>query len=382
MSGGKVTVKDVNRESTLGFKAICPELAVVVPTFNEAENISKLTERVEAALRGVAYELIFVDDSSPDGTSEVVRKLSMEDGRIRCLERIGRRGLSTAVIEGILATSAPYAAVLDGDMQHDETRLKEMLDILKNDRADVAVGSRYVNGGGVGDWDANRLQMSRIATGMSRLLTGIKLSDPMSGFFMVRTAQFRQRADGLSGVGFKILLDFLATPGRKLRLEEVPFEFRTRKFGESKLNNKVLLQFLELLIDKTVGNYIPTKFAMFSIVGAFGVLVHILVLAALFKWNGVSFLNAQIGATLLAMTTNFFVNNFFTYYDRKIRGWAMLRGWFSFCMVSLVGALANVGVAVYLFESMSTVWFASAFAGILVSASWNFAVSALFIWDN
>ncbi|MEP2533267.1 glycosyltransferase family 2 protein [Shimia sp.] len=359
-----------------------PDLAVIVPTFNERENVATLAQKVDDALQDIPYELIFVDDSSPDGTSDAVRALSQKDGRIRCIERIGRRGLSTAVIEGILSTSAPFAAVIDGDMQHDETQLTGMLSILKSDRADVVVGSRYAQGGGLGNWDQDRARMSGIATKLSKQITKVDLSDPMSGFFMLNTSQFRTRAADLSGVGFKILLDYLATPGEKLRVAEVPFEFRTRAFGKSKLDNKVLLEFLELLIAKSVGKFVPTKFVMFSIVGALGVVVHMLALTVLFKWNGVVFVNAQIGATFLAMTANFFVNNFFTYYDRRLRGWSMLRGWASFCLVSLVGALANIGVAVYLFESASTIWFASALAGILVGAAWNYAASALLTWNK
>lgn len=359
-----------------------PEIAVVVPTFNEISNVEKLVERVSRALDGREFEIIFVDDDSPDGTADKVRKLAAGNGRIRCLHRVGRRGLSGAVIEGILATTAPVAAVIDGDLQHDETRLPEMLARIETEGAEVVVGTRYADGGGVGDWDRSRQRISRLATAMAQRLLGVSLSDPMSGFFVIRTEPFRRRAHGLTGVGYKILLDILSAPGPALRVAEVPYEFRSREAGESKLDNKVVLEFLELLIARTIGRWVPTKFVMFSLVGALGVVVHMAVLTSLFRGGLASFGAAQATATLVAMTFNFFVNNFFTYFDRRLRGWQLLPGWLSFCAASSVGAVANVGVAVYLFREWDTVWFASALAGVVVGAAWNYAVTALYTWKG
>lgn len=360
------------------------EIAVVVPTYNEALNAADLCQLLHKALAGRNYEIIFVDDNSPDGTSDIVREMGQSDTRIRCLQRVGRRGLSSAVIEGMLATAAPVVAVVDGDMQHDETKLGEMLDKLWADDVDLVVGSRYMEGGGFGDWSAKRRKMSEFATAMAKRLTGVPLSDPMSGFFMLRTSALRDRVNELTGVGYKILLDVLSAPGPQMSVAEVPYEFRTREAGESKLDNKVLLEFVELLIARTVGKYVPTKFVMFAMVGALGVFVHMAVLAGLFQnGNGVaSFAVAQGVATLVAMTANFFVNNFFTYFDRQLRGWAMLRGWASFALASMVGAVANLGISVYLFETWDAVWFVSGIAGIIVGAAWNYAVTALYTWNN
>ncbi len=360
------------------------EIAVVVPTYNEALNAADLCQLLHKALAGRNYEIIFVDDNSPDGTSDIVREMGQTDTRIRCLQRVGRRGLSSAVIEGMLATAAPVVAVVDGDMQHDETKLSEMLDKLWAEDVDLVVGSRYMEGGGFGDWSAKRRKMSEFATAMAKRLTGVPLSDPMSGFFMLRTSALRDRVNELTGVGYKILLDVLSAPGPQMSVAEVPYEFRTREAGESKLDNKVLLEFVELLIARTVGKYVPTKFVMFAMVGALGVFVHMAVLAGLFQnGNGVaSFAVAQGVATLVAMTANFFVNNFFTYFDRQLRGWAMLRGWASFALASMVGAVANLGISVYLFETWDAVWFVSGIAGIIVGAAWNYAVTALYTWNN
>ena len=356
-----------------------PELAVIVPTYNEAENVPLIVERLEHALAGHDYEIIFVDDSSPDGTAQTVREMARKNRRVRCLQRVGRRGLSSAVIEGILATTAPVAAVLDGDLQHDETLLPEMLRLI-GEGEDIVVGSRYMSGGGFGDWSEGRKRMSQVATAMARRLTGVDLSDPMSGFFMLRTDVFRARVNDLTAVGYKILLDILSARGPDLHIREIPYEFRTRKAGQSKLDNKVLLDFFELLIARTVGRRVPTKFIMFSMVGAFGVLVHMAILTGLFGTGMAGFALAQGTATIVAMTVNFFVNNFFTYFDRRLHGWQLLPGWLSFAAASAVGALANVGLAVFLFDNVGVPWALSALAGIVVGAIWNYAITALFTW--
>lgn len=360
------------------------ELAVVVPTYNEADNIAGLIERLHTALAEHAYEIIVVDDHSRDGTAEIVRGIARDDTRVRCLERVGRRGLSSAVIEGMMATAAPTIAVIDGDGQHDETRLPVMLDKMADDATDLVVGSRYVEGGGFGDWAAHRRRMSEFATWLAKKLTGVTLSDPMSGFFMVRAQAFRNRVEGLTAVGYKILLDILSASGPVLNVAEVPFEFRTREAGESKLDNKVLLEFVELLIARTAGRYVPTKFVMFAMVGGLGVFVHMFVLAVLFQGGSgpASFALAQGTATVVAMTANFFVNNFFTYFDRQLKGWQLLPGWLSFAAASSVGAVANLGIAVYLFETWHAVWFVSGIAGIIVGAAWNYAVTALYTWKT
>src|SRR5688572_5401324 len=168
------------RPSAAALTAPAVELSIVVPSFNERDNVLPLVEKLEAALQGIGWEVIYVDDDSQDGTADRVRELARDDPRVRCLQRIGRRGLSSAVIEGILASSAPYVAVIDADMQHDETLLPQMLDRLKDGGLDVVVGSRYVSGGGTGDWSGRRVSLSQFATRLSRLAVRQPLTDPMS----------------------------------------------------------------------------------------------------------------------------------------------------------------------------------------------------------
>ncbi|MFZ5487908.1 MAG: glycosyltransferase [Pseudomonadota bacterium] len=360
-----------------------PQLSIVVPTFNEASNVVELRDRVAQALEGVDWEMIFVDDDSPDGTADKVRALAQSDARVRCLQRIGRRGLASACIEGMLASSAPVVAVMDADLQHDERLLRAMFETLQKDaNLDVVVGSRYVEGGGIGDWKQSRAFLSRLATRLSRSVLKAELKDPMSGFFMIRHAAalgcIRQ---GMSGVGFKILLDLFASSPTPLRYLELPYQFRQRFSGESKLDTTVAWEYFIMLLDRFFGRVVPIRFIAFTLVGGFGLLVHLLVLSICFKLLAMPFLWAQTAATLVAMTSNFVLNNLLTYRDMRLRGWQLLRGWISFTLACSVGALANVGIAAWLFSQQAS-WVLSAFAGVVVGAVWNYAITAIYTWNK
>ncbi|WP_410482662.1 glycosyltransferase family 2 protein [Sphingosinithalassobacter sp. CS137] len=360
------------------------ELAVVIPTFNERENVPVLIAKLDQALEGRAWEAIFVDDDSPDGTADAARELARIDGRVRVIQRIGRRGLSSACIEGMCATAAPAVAVIDGDLQHDETLLPKMLDALQADATlDVVIGSRFVEGGGTGEWDRDRVAKSALATRLSRGVLKDGLTDPMSGFFMIRSDVMRGLAPLLSGIGFKILLDIMTASPRPLKFRELPYVFRIREAGESKLDHVVAMEYLIALYDRMFGRFVPVRFAMFSAIGALGAGLHMAVLWLFFIGAGLGFIVATAIATLAAMTFNFFLNNALTYRDRRLKGAkALVSGWLSFCAVCAVGAVANVGVAAFLHDVQHGYWAFSALAGILVGAVWNFALSSRFTWGR
>jgi dolichol-phosphate mannosyltransferase len=355
------------------------ELTVVVPTFNERDNIAPLVARLDAVLAGIAWEAIFVDDDSSDGTAAAIRDVARRDPRVRCLQRLGRRGLSTACIEGALASAAPFIAVMDGDLQHDEALLPEMLATLKGERIDIVVGSRHVAGGDLGDFTAARVRISGFATRLARLVVKADLRDPMSGFFMMRREAFEGAMRGLSGQGFKILLDLFASAPRPLAFKELPYRFRSRLHGESKLDTLVAWEYILLLLDKLVGHIVPVRFALFAFIGGLGLVVHLTTLGTLLKLGGVGFATAQATATMTAMTFNFFLNNWFTYRDRRLKGWRLLRGLVSFYVVCSVGAIGNVGIAAYVFKADQAWWLAGA-AGAVVGAVWNYATSSVFTW--
>jgi dolichol-phosphate mannosyltransferase len=361
-------------------RAVRPvELTVLAPCFNERENVEPLVNKLAAALDGIAWEVIFVDDDSADGTAARVREIAQSDPRVRCVQRLGRRGLSTAVVEGMLASSAPYLAVIDADLQHDERLLPQMLAALKSEDLDIVVGSRYAGGGSIGTWDSQRAAMSSFATRLAGLVLKQNLSDPMSGFFMVTRPAFERVVRRLSGQGFKILLDIFASSTTPLRFKELPYTFRERQHGESKLDSKVLIEYVQLLLDKMFGHIVPVRFILFAAVGGTGVLVHLMTLRL--GMGMTSFTRANAIASVVAMTSNFFINNQFTYRDRRLRGSALLKGLLTFYAVCSIGAIANVGIASAVFERDYSWWFA-ALAGIAVGVVWNYAMSMAYTWGE
>jgi dolichol-phosphate mannosyltransferase len=356
------------------------ELTIIVPTFEERENIVPLVERIDRSLVGVGWEIVFVDDDSRDGTAEAARELAQRDRRVRVIQRIGRRGLSSACVEGFLSSSAPYVAVIDADMQHDETLLSGMLRRLKSEKLDLVVASRYVEGGLTEGWDARRQWISRLAVNVTQFLFKVGLNDPMSGFFVIRRDAFDSALRRLSQQGFKILFDIMASSPRPLKFVEIPYRFGTRRYGASKLDGMAAWQFGVLILDKMVGRYVPVRFVLFVLVGGSGVFVHLAALYLLLAF-GASFTLAQTGAVFVAMTSNFILNNTITYRDQRLRGFAFVRGLATFYLVCSLGALANVGVASLLYFERP-VWWLAGLAGAVIGAVWNYAMSRLLTWNR
>lgn len=359
-------------------KLTAPELSIVIPTYNERANIAKLVEAVGLALGNIPWEMIIVDDDSPDQTFNEVASLARDEPRLRCLRRVGRRGLSSAVIEGAMVANGAAIAVMDADFQHDERILGQMYEKLVGTKADIVVATRYADGGGIGEWDARRARMSDFATRMAGMLVGNQTSDPMSGFFMVRREVFSGVIYDLSQQGYKILLDIISSSHVPLKIEEVPYTFRTRQEGESKISIMVLAQFLFLIIEKLTHGLIPPRFALFSIVGGFGLLVHLLILNTL-KLAHFEFLTAQLTATGIAMVSNFVMNNEFTYRDRRLTGLSFVAGLILFCLVCSFGALANVGVANIAIHQFGN-WSLAGLAGAIMGAVFNFSAATSLVW--
>jgi dolichol-phosphate mannosyltransferase len=355
------------------------QLSVIVPTFNERDNVITLFERLKIALAGACWEVIFVDDNSPDGTADILRDAARLDPRIRCIRRIGRRGLSGACIEGILASSAPCVAVIDADLQHDETQLAKMLALLESGQAELVVGSRYVAGGSADSFNKQRQSASVMATAVAKHVLGVKIADPMSGFFMIRRDRFEHLAPELSVQGFKILLDIVATAHGQLKVVEIPYTFGSRLHGESKLDSMVALDFFGLVLAKLTRDIVSLRFLLFALVGSLGLIVHFAVLYVALEGFDLPFPESQACAALSAMTSNFLLNNFLTYRDQRLKGFGILRGLAIFYLVCSVGLLANVGVAFSVYDQEPIWWLAGA-AGALMGVVWNYAMSGLFVW--
>ena len=375
-----MTITDTPHETAMpGAAASAPELTVVVPTYNERANVPLVAERVADILADVAWEIIFVDDDSPDGTSAAVRALGERDARVRGIRRVGRRGLAGACIEGMLASNARFVAVMDADLQHDEALLAQMLEALRANRADVVIGSRYVGTGSADGLSRGREASSRFAGFLAKTLLGAPVTDPMSGFFMLRREALDDLAPHLATQGFKILADILASARGGLRVLELPYTFRPRLHGDSKLDTQVVLDFLGLLAAKVTGNAVPVRFVSFLFVGAIGILVHLATLKLVLEGYGLSFGAAQSLATLVAMTSNFFLNNAVTYRDQRLSGWSAARGLLGFYAICAVGAVSNIGVAT-LFYSAEPVWWSAGLLGSVVGAVWNYALSSTLVW--
>ena len=357
-------------------------LSIVIPTLNERDNLDPLVKKIKDCLDGIEWEIVFVDDQSSDGTLEEILRICHEEPRVRFIERVGRRGLSSACIEGVMTTSGHLVAIMDADHQHDEKLLPEMLAILRDQPdIDLVIGSRFVQGGRIGDWGRGRLAMSQLGKWFSGLVLPSGVSDPMSGFFMARRPFLWHLVPQLSGKGFKILVDLLAASKGHCRFIEIPFEFDNRHSGESKLDTMVIAEFVAMVIEKLFGGLMPAQFIRFVLVGSVGMLIHMLVLAALTLSAGTVFWVAQMVAAIIAMTTNFFLNNKFTYRDNRLRKTQVVWGLILFYVLCSGGFLINMAIAINIFERGGS-WLIAGGLGGVVGAIWNYSTNTAMTWKT
>lgn len=356
-----------------------PTLSVVVPTYQEAANVAILFERVKAALDGLPWEMIVVDDDSPDGTSNVAFALAAQDRRLRCLRRVNRSGLAGAVVEGWMSSSADFVAVMDGDLQHDEAILGEMYRALAKGAGNLAIGTRLREAGAEALSPA-RQALSDLGAWFFRRIAGAAVTDPMSGFFMIRREIVSSLAPRLSPDGFKILVDVILSAGGGLKVVEIPYWFRKRNAGESKLTPLVSVDFLGLVVHHATGGVLPIRFVLFAMIGGIGLVVHIVTLSAVLAWfDALAFNSGQLVATVVAMASNFILNNEITYRSYRYRGIGLIAGFAGFALGCSVGAIANIDVASWLYKDNQT-WWVAGLAGALLSVVWNYAVSSNLIW--
>jgi len=355
-----------------------PELTIVIPTYNERESLPILVDSIRRLLHDHDWEIIVVDDDSPDGTSTAARSIGKQDRRVRCIRRIGRRGLSGAFLEGAMASQARYIAVIDADMQHDESLLLTMLERIRQDDVDLVVASRYIEGGSSVCFSNWRARASRWSTNLAHKLLRVELSDPMSGFFMVRRDLVEEAGPSLSSQGFKILLDIVSSLHGKIRVAELPFSFRKRLYGESKLDARVAFDFASLVVGKLTSNIVSVRFVLFCLVGLIGLILHLLLLR-LGLATGISFAVAQILSTMIIIAQNFTFNNFITYRDQQLKGLHFIIGLVRFEIICSISIIANVGVASRVYGDGNS-WWVAGMAGAIMSAAWNYLMSAAFVW--
>ena len=360
-----------------------PALSIVIPTYNEKENISKILEKLKRALKDITYEIIFVDDNSPDGTSKEVKNFMKKSSDIRLIHRIGRRGLSGAVIEGIFAANSELVAVMDCDLQHDETKLSDMMNLFsKSISLDLVIGSRFTEQGEISDKAFSKIRKlgSKITTFLVKRLLDINSSDPLSGFFMVKKETFLRSADNLQTQGFKLLADFLATTGKNIEIKEIGYKFKNRVIGKSKMSFLTVLELIGLVLSQIFQGRVSIRFILFCMVGLSGIFVQLFITgASMFLIN--QFATSQTLGIIAAMTSNYFLNNTITFQERKLKSFDLIRGLFSFYLICSLGAFTNIAVANYVF-GFSSNWLISSFIGAIIGAIWNFTLSSNFTWKS
>lgn len=360
-----------------------PRLSIVIPTYNEKDNISKILERLKKILNDLIHEIIFVDDNSPDGTSDEIRNFNKNSSKIHLIHRIGRRGLSGAIIEGVLAANYELVAIMDCDLQHDETKVLDMVDLFFKDASlDIVIGTRFSEKGKISDQAFSNIRKlgSKVTTMLIKNLLKINSTDPLSGFFMVKKETFLKNADKLQTHGFKVLADFLATSGKNIKIKEVGYEFKNRIAGESKMSLLTGLELVGLVLSQILKGRISIRFILFCMVGLSGIFVQLLITGIAILLID-QFATSQTIGIIAAMTSNYFLNNYITFQERRLESLDLIRGLFSFYFICSLGAFANIAIATYVF-SFSSNWLISSFTGALFGAVWNFTLTSSFTWKS
>lgn len=338
-----------------------------------------MVEALDQALSGLDYEVIFVDDDSPDKTADLIRGLAQTLPRVRVIQRVGRRGLASAVVEGFLASSSPYLAVIDGDLQHDESILPRMLSALKQESLDLVIGSRNVAGGAMGEFAKERVALSGLGKKLSRLVCKEDISDPMSGFFLVDRNFVNEVVRDMSTTGFKVLIDLVASARRPVRFAEVGYVFRKRLSGGSKLDILVGLEYLKLVAEKWVGVWLPVNFLVFAAVGAAGVPTYLALVWLQIKLFQFNFLLAQAVSSSFVIAVNFWLNNLLTFRAQRLRGTRALTGLLLFYLACSAGLLANVWLANAL-KASGVAWVVASLVGLGAGSVWNFWMTSALVW--
>lgn len=355
------------------------ELSIILPTYNERDNLLPVLECLARVLTKIDYDVVIVDDDSTDNTAALARRIAQLNSRVRVVQRIGRRGLASAVVEGALATSSPYLLVMDADLQHDEHIIPTMLEKLKRENLDVVVGSRNAAGGGMGEFPSNRVALSNAGRRLSARVCRVDIRDPMSGFFLITREYFHEVVHDLSSIGFKVLVDLLASARRPVRVGEVGYTFRSRIHGESKLDVVVAIEYLELLLDKWTHGLVPVAYLLFAVVGSFGVLTNLTLVALFNEFLRLPFLQAQALGAAITVATNFLLNNQFTFRSARLKGRRLLQGLGLFYLSCAAGLLAQVAIATSL-EHLKVPWVGATMFGIAVGSVWNYSMAFLFVW--
>jgi dolichol-phosphate mannosyltransferase len=356
-----------------------PEISVIIPTYNEAENIPILIPRIAQALKKIPHEIIVADDNSPDGTYKIAQRLAGKFPQLRSICRTHNKGLSPAVLDGFAAAHGKYFVVMDADLQHDEKVLPRFYENFK-EGFNLVVGSRKTDGGGIEGWSATRRFISWGASRLAKIFLKGLPSDPMSGYFGISATTYHEIAPDVNPRGFKILLELLARVA-KPRIAEVGYIFKPRTHGESKLTGSVMWNYLVALYDLRFGGILPVRYIKYSLVGLAGLAVN---QAALFLFKRGFALpdeTALLPAIEIALVFNFAVNNLFTFREERLRGASkLIRGLILYQVICTLGAYINYAVALHLSSFLHWNIYLANTAGVIIASFWNYYINAQVIW--
>ncbi|TGK05620.1 glycosyltransferase family 2 protein [Leptospira langatensis] len=378
-----------------------PSVSVILPTYNESENLPIAADRISKSLSGFKHEIIVVDDDSPDHTWEIAENLQETIPQLRVIRRLTGKGLSSAVLTGMGAAEGEVFVVMDSDLQHDEKILPEMIRSFYERDVDLCLGTRYAKGGSTGKWSWARIGISRFANFLAKRLLGLPVSDPMSGYFGIKRSVYSETVNEINPRGFKILLEFLGRSKEELKIEEIPYTFQTRVHGKTKLNNSVIKNFFLAVLDIRFGKWISPTFLLYCIVGATGVIVNLLgfLLGEALDFpeliSGYSILDPVSLSVLfgieLSIVSNFLLNNYFTFYERRYSDWKLPFGFALFHSVSLFGILVQILSFHFIYQSFLseikvvnafTLKFASDILSILIAMLSNYFLNSNLTWSR
>lgn len=351
-------------------------LSIIIPTLNERNNIDENIKIFSKLLNTIKYEIIFVDDASEDATFEYCQKLGLTLPNIRSILRDDRKGLSSALVEGILSARYPIVCVVDADLQYDLRNVMDAYNLIAKEDYDIVIMSRtMLKDRSKTDLSNNRFIMTSLSSKISRLITpGIK--DPNSGFFLLKKELILNEINNLSKIGFKLLLDILITyKKKKLKIFEIETDFNERKFGESKLNLGIFIDLIEMFIDKYTNKIISGSYFLFLLCGSisFFIQTYFIILK---NYPHFTTVNIILISSLVAMVLNFYLNNEITFREKKLKGKHLYMGAFKFMFICLIGFFININIQ----KNFSFFNFYTFSISTLIASFWNYSVSKNFVW--
>ena len=359
-------------------KFVKNKLSIIIPTFNEADNVNRLIDEIISEVQNEEYEIIIVDDGSTDDTVNNIFKNFKQNEKIKVIQREHDRGLLQSIKFALQSITGEFFLVMDGDGQHSPRDINLLLDEL--DKSDLVVGSRDLNN--MHSMSKNRISMSKFFNQILSYVLSIKLSDPLTGFFAGKVSILNKKFYLLTNSGFKILLDLIfSNKNKKLKISEKKINFKTRNFGESKLSPQVAFSFITQIISYMFYGLISSKLVGFLIIGALGFVVHFGILIFNLNILDYSFYISHTIATLITASVNFLLNNYLNFYNSKINTFKkIMLSFFKYYLINLPGLLSNIGGATFAYNVLTKNPLISSSIGIILDTMFKYFVSKTWIW--